>query len=146
MTFFFDSSLCYSPWFSLVKHTSSCWLPNMSWQIFDRSLQVFCYCIAFRQSSLTRTFQMSRHGRNRVSVNHPVRGVNPVLCGKLTQSFCSFKLFVSFLFCNWHFSQLGRWSGVPHMLVLALWHAFKLSCQRRQWCCHCRHLNKKCCK
>lgn len=47
---------------------------------------------------------------------------------------------------NWHISWLVRWSGALHMLVLAPWHMLKLTCQQRQWCCHCRHLNKKCCK
>lgn len=53
--------------------------------------------------------------------------------------------FYPFLF-NWHIGWLVRWSGALHMLVLAPWYTLKLSFQQRQWCCHCRHLNKKCCK
>lgn len=135
-----------SPHSSLVKHVILL-MPNTSWQIFDRSLQVFCYCSAFRPTSLTRAFQMSRHGRNHVASKSPCRWRKPGPVWQAhTKSLLFQIVFDPFLFCNWHFSQPVRWSGVPHKLLLALWHAFKLSCQQRQWCCHCRHLNKKCCK
>lgn len=93
-------SLCFCKHFSLVKHT---WLlPNICWQMFDNSQQVFCSCIAFWQYkwSLRRTIQMSKwvvivKCMCHVSVSHLVQRVTLLLRGKLTPLLCSLKLFLS---------------------------------------------------